>query len=148
MAAVVQDDADAQPYRLQYEDGTLSQIFYRAEQVELAADLQKARAASNEQLQEASAKSGAKKSSRSAQGGRTAGGARRGAATSEGRAGNRETVTAADAEFSPFGWLQDAVRRRVEAVRAPRSLSMSVFADLARSEVASSPSQKEAPAGG
>lgn len=36
VASVIQDDRDAQPYRLQFADGTLSDVFYRPHEVELA----------------------------------------------------------------------------------------------------------------
>ena len=38
-AEVIQDDLDAQPYRLRFSDGTLSEVFYRIDQVQLTPDL-------------------------------------------------------------------------------------------------------------
>lgn len=35
-AVVVQDDQDSQPYRLRFQDGTISSVFYREAQVRLA----------------------------------------------------------------------------------------------------------------
>jgi len=44
-AVVVQDDQDSQPYRLRFEDGSVSPTFYRQDQVQLTADEIEARAA-------------------------------------------------------------------------------------------------------
>jgi hypothetical protein len=44
-AIVIQDDQDNQPYRLRYEDGSVSPFFYRLDQVQLTADEIEARAA-------------------------------------------------------------------------------------------------------
>jgi len=138
-AQVVVDDFDAQPYRLQFQDGSISHVYYRVADVSLIVSSQPALPAI--------ASSTAADSYGSAHGQHSAEGSRTGIEAPSPdstdsqdaevhRGEGRARLAIATATHSPLRWLKLALRRREDAARAPRSLSEAIFAQMAMHEVA------------
>jgi hypothetical protein len=147
-AEVVVDDFDAQPYRLRFQDGTISGTYYRVEQVSILRSKTAALPAPADAPSTASTR----------QNGATQSPAPEGEAsepssapqpTSQGPQAPemelRQRLPVATVPHSPLRWLQLALRRHEAAPRAPHSLSEAIFAQLAQVEVARSPSLNRSP---
>ena len=161
-AEVVQDDYDAQPYRLRFADGTLSDTYYRADHVALTDEVQAARRAfatpthsgmpalpgvPSDAANTAGASSAASGGASGAAGGaRETGTASGRDGGGDGREGGDGSATASRSAASPppeayssvrysrLSWLLDAMRRRSKEPHAPRSLGQSVWAEMGREE--------------
>ena len=141
-AEVVVDDFDAQPYRLRFQDGTISGTYYRVEQVSILRSKAALPAPAEASSAGSTRQTGATQS-QAAEGETSEHSSVVPRPTAQGpqalETESRQRLPVATVPHSPLRWLQLALRRHEAAPRAPHSLSEAIFAQLAQVEVARSP---------